>query len=407
MIDNSMMNDIKENKKYQAISLYAGAGGCSLGFTQQGVNILAAYDICQEAVDTYNLNFDGHKCHREDLSICDFRALRNELNLQKGDLDLVIGGPPCQGFTTAGKRDKEDPRNMLVENYVRALEEFYPRWFMMENVEGILTTAGGNFLIDCVKGIISIGYTLCIKKVYMQEYGVPQRRKRVILVGNREGKRFHFPKPDNLATGRIYKNGGVTLREAISDLEGHDCETINHIRRWEDGIKLRRISMLREGQTMKDLPRDLQHASFVQRSSRRVCDGMPSEKRGGAPSGLKRLIYDEPSLTITGSSTTEFIHPLEDRMLTIRECARIQTFPDTFIFVGSNSQQEQQIGNAIPPLFARRMAEQIFLEDTANVAGELPCGLAYYDVSKSAAHSPALDATCKRLNQYLIQYSLF
>lgn len=389
----------------RAVSLFAGAGGCSLGFQQYGVDILAAYDICKEAVDTYNSNFAGDKCHIEDLSTCDFSAIRDSLDLKRGELDIIIGGPPCQGFTTAGRRSEDDSRNRLLSNYVSALEEFYPRWFMMENVEGILTTTNGCFLVNCVQGMISLGYTVFLKKVYMQEYGIPQRRKRVIIVGNREGKSFEFPKPVKMASGQIYRKGANTLRSTISDIENVDIPKINHIRKTESGVRLERILMLKEGQTMKDLPEKLQHKSFAKRANRRVCDGMPSEKRGGSPSGLKRLFYDEPSLTITGSATSEFIHPTQNRMLTIRECARIQTFPDDFSFVGTDCQQIQQIGNAIPPLFAYLMAEQIVKCDMNN-SDSLPNGLMRYDVSKSKALSPALASTCHQLDKLLVQKQL-
>lgn len=394
-----------DNVGFRAVSLFAGAGGCSLGFQQFGIDVLAAYDICKEAVDTYNSNFAGNKCHVEDLSTCDFGAIRDRLELKKGDLDIVIGGPPCQGFTTAGRRSEDDSRNHLLSNYVNALKEFYPRWFMMENVEGVLTTTNGCFLVNCIQGMISLGYTVYLKKVYMQEYGIPQRRKRVIIVGNREGKSFDFPKPLKVASGQIYRNGANTLRNAISDIENVDLPRINHIRKTETGVRLERIRLLKEGQTMKDLPEELQHKSFAKRANRRVCDGMPSEKRGGSPSGLKRLFYDEPSLTITGSATSEFIHPSQNRMLTIRECARIQTFPDDFMFVGADSQQIQQIGNAIPPLFAKLMAEQIVKCDT-NASRSLPTGLMWYDVSKSKALSPALASTCHQLDKFLVQKQL-
>ncbi len=390
-----------EANAYKAISLFAGAGGCSLGFSLYGVNILGAYDIWQEAVDTYNINFEGHKAHRTDLAKCDFNEIRTSLGIQKGELDIIIGGPPCQGFTTLGKRGEDDPRNHLLLNYAKALEVFYPRWFMMENVEGMLTTANGNFIIEAIDRMIQLGYTVCIKKVYMHEYGIPQRRKRVIIVGNREGKDFLFPRPLIRATGYRYKDGAHTLYDAINDLEGKDIPAINHIRIQEEGIKLQRIVALKEGGTMKDLPKNLQHESYAKRAARRVCDGTPSEKRGGAPSGLKRLIYSEPSLTITGSCTGEFVHPKENRMLTIRECARIQSFPDSFIFSGSNSQQEQQIGNAIPPFFANLMADQIYICDH-KPSKHIPSGLLYYDVTKSNAKSPALSATCNRLDHYAI-----
>ena len=394
-----------DNLNYKAISLFAGAGGCSLGFSEFGVNILAAYDVCKEAVDTYNYNFLGQKGYIEDLSRCDFLKIRERLRLQRGELDLIIGGPPCQGFTTAGKRSEDDSRNLLLTNYVNALKEFYPRWFMMENVEGILTTTNGNFIVDCINGMISLGYTVYLKKIYMQEFGIPQRRKRVIIVGNREGKSFDFPKPTTLASGRIYRNGSLTLRDAISDLETMDIPEINHIRKSESGIQYERICALKEGQTMKDLPKELQHKSFAKRAARRVCDGTPSEKRGGSPSGLKRLIYDEPSLTITGSATSEFIHPTQNRMLTVRECARIQTFPDNFRFFGTDNQQMQQIGNAIPPLFANLMAEQIYKCDMRE-SKSFPQGLMWYDVTKSTTMSPALASTCQRLDQLLVNNQL-
>lgn len=390
-----------EAKDYKAISLFAGAGGCSLGFSQYGINILGAYDIWDIAVNTYNTNFEGHKAHQVDLSKCDFVQMRDDLGLRKGELDIIIGGPPCQGYTTAGKRGEEDPRNQLFKNYGCALAVFYPRWFMMENVEGMLTTGKGAFVVDCIKMMVQLGYTICLKKVYMQEYGIPQRRKRVIIIGNREGKKFRFPETTSPANGFRFKNGACTLYDAIGDLEGCDKHAINHIRKKEDGIKLKRIEAIKVGGTMKDLPIELQHKSFARRANRRVSDGTPSEKRGGAPSGLKRLRYDEPSLTITSASTHEFIHPHENRMLTIRECARIQTFPDSFIFTGTDSQQEQQIGNAIPPLFANIMAKQI-LKCDKNVGIGLPNGLQFYDLSKSTAMSPALEQTCKKLDTYLI-----
>ena len=400
MINLNFKNN-PDARNYTAISLFAGAGGCSLGFSNYGVNILGAYDIWDEAISTYNYNFEGNKAHQTDLANCDFEEIRNGLGLSKGELDIIIGGPPCQGFTTLGKRGEDDPRNQLLINYTKALEIFYPRWFMMENVEGMLTTANGNFVIEAVDRMVKLGYTLFMKKVYMHEYGIPQRRKRVIIIGNREGKDFQFPKTTGRATGYRYKNGTLTLQDAIGDIESIDLPDINHIRKQEEGIKLQRIEALKEGGTMKDLPKELQHDSYAKRAARRVCDGTPSEKRGGAPSGLKRLVYSEPSLTITGSCTGEFVHPSQNRMLTIRECARIQTFPDDFKFHGTDAQQEQQIGNAIPPLFANIMAEQIFNCDQKQ-SQNLPKGLLYYDVTKSNAKSPALASTCKRLNSYII-----
>lgn len=390
-----------KKKQWRAISLFAGAGGCSLGFKNAGIDIIAAFDNADAAIATYNMNFGANICQNVDLESCDFLQLRNKLGLQHGELDLIIGGPPCQGFTTAGNRFWDDPRNKLVQNYAQALEVFYPRWFMMENVEGILTTASGTYVVECIKKMISLGYTVSLKKIYMQEYAVPQRRKRVIIVGNREGKKFEFPDPVERASGSIYKDSSFTLREAIGDLESCDIPEIDHVRKVESGIQLERISTLKIGQTMKDLPEHLQHDSFKRRASRRVCDGTPSEKRGGAPSGLKRLSYNEPCLTITSATPSEFVHPTQNRTLTIRECARVQTFPDSFLFCGTDAQKILQIGNAIPPVFAEQMAKQIIMCDKNPSNEELP-SLAKFDVTKATAKSPALQKTCDMLSSLQI-----
>ena len=378
---------------WKAISLFAGAGGCSLGFKYAGINMITAFDNANAAIETYNANFGDGKAKNVDLSSCDFLEIRNNLGLKRGELDLIIGGPPCQGFTTAGNRFWDDPRNKLVQNYAQALEVFYPRWFMMENVEGILTTAKGTYVVECLKKMIELGYSVYLKKVYLQEQGIPQRRKRVIIVGNREQKKFKYPEPMENAVGAIYRNCSFTLRDAIADLELAECPEIDHVFRKESDIQLARIRALKVGQSMKDLPPELQHDSFKRRASRRGCDGTPSEKRGGAPSGLKRLSYDEPCLTITSAAPSEFVHPTQDRTLTIRECARVQTFPDSFVFKGTDAQKILQIGNAIPPKFAERMANQILQCD--NLAGNVvPIALVEFDVTKATAQSPALARTC-------------
>ena len=294
----------------KAISLFSGAGGCSLGFQQNGIEIIAAYDNDQHAIDTYNRNFDSSGCFNVDLAQCDFNKIRNGLKINQGELDLIIGGPPCQGFTTAGGRSQADNRNKLVINYAQALEIFSPRWFVMENVEGILTTAEGRYVIEFLNRMIALGYSISMEKIYAHEYNVPQRRKRVFIVGSAEGKVFTFPQTLTKAYGSIYRKASITLRDAIGDLEDSNFPEIDHNPHWEKGLRLDRISTLKVGQTMKDLPKELQHESFTRRANRRVCDGTPTEKRGGAPSGIKRLSYDEPSLTITSSSISEFVHPI-------------------------------------------------------------------------------------------------
>lgn len=289
----------------------------------------------------------------------------------------------------------------------------------MENVEGLLTSDNGKYIYETTRALIEIGYLIRIEKIYAHEYGVPQRRKRVLIIGNRLGIEFQMPEPKLHIRGKIFRNSDINLRHAIQGLPPATTskEELLYYDKytqslWEDNIRdganyvsehyysklgviqQERISMLQPGQTMKDLPEYLQHESFKKRAHRRVMDGTPTEKRGGSPSGLKRLIFDEPCLTITGAATRELVHPHENRPLTIREAARIQTFPDSFQFLGNSSEKVQQIGNAIPPLIAQIFAEHIkegygFNFNLRKNRG----GLLSYALTKADAMSPALKNT--------------
>lgn len=406
-----------------AISLFSGAGGCSAGFKMAGFRILYAQDIDNDCIASYSTNFSDTFCEVRDIRKTDFAALKNILKIES--IDIVIGGPPCQGFSTAGARNPNDPRNNLLESYADALNILKPNWFLFENVEGLLTLNHGKYVEGIVKKLINIGYTIRVEKVYAQEFGVPQRRKRVILIGNRIGKNFYFPKPKANSEGNIFRKSEYTLRLAIGDMpspttikgslvdfknkprscfekfiRGDAIHLTEHYSPKISNINLERLERLKEGNTMKDLPEYLQHESFKKRALRRVMDGTPSEKRGGAPSGLKRLFFDEPSLTITSSATREMIHPVEHRPLTIRECARIQTFKDDFMFLGNDNSKIKQIGNAIPPLLAYEFAlhlKELITQDSDAIHSSRGRLLGFY-LTKANAMSPALKNTTDLLN---------
>ena len=382
MIDQQNMAAFHD--KPTAISLFAGAGGCSLGFKQAGYDIRFATDNDADAVTSYRRNFNNISCELADIREIDGATVLESSGLRSAELDILLGGPPCQGFTSAGMKTSDDPRNSLLRHYVRLLDCIRPKWFVMENVEGLLTNAGGLHVRETVAAFLEAGYSVNLEKVYAQGYGVPQRRKRVLIVGNRLGHDFVFPELLTRFSGNIFRKSQITFTDAVGDLppaaRGADEPLLfrqpprnelqaylradaqivkDHYSPLLSNVQLARVRSLCPGQTMKDLPEHLQHESFRRRAFRRVMDGTPVEKRGGAPSGLKRLFADEPSLTITSAATREFIHPTEDRPLTFRECARLQTFPDWFEFAGDASSRIQQIGNAIPPLLARRIAEHI------------------------------------------------
>jgi DNA (cytosine-5)-methyltransferase 1 len=411
---------------HTAISLFCGAGGCSLGFRQAGYEILLATDIDRAAVSSYRTNFPETNCVEADIQKLDFSKILQDLELAVGELDILIGGPPCQGFSTAGLRFWEDPRNSLLKQYIHVLRTTRPKWFLMENVEGLLTANKGKYIYEVVTALIECGYQIRVEKIYAQEYGVPQRRKRVLIIGNRLGIDFQMPEAKTWIHGRIFRCSDITLRHTIGNLpkatsdsrgrieymaqvidpweqylRGTAREIADHFAPKINDLQLERIQSLQPGQTMKDLPSNLQHESFQKRAFRRVMDGTPSEKRGGAPSGLKRLFFDEPSLTITGASTREFIHPNEDRPLTTREAARIQTFPDDFLFSGNSSEKIQQVGNAVPPMIAFIFAKHIKDNYGFDQHGDAPGRLLGFTLTKANAMSPALKITEQLLSNLL------
>lgn len=411
-----------QEQKPIAVSLFAGAGGCSLGFDQAGYQILFATDCNADAVSTYTRNFPATPCEKADVREISGRDILGRTNLEAAELDILVGGPPCQGFSSAGMKSSDDPRNSLLCHYVRFLECLRPKWFVMENVEGLLTNGEGAHVRDTVKAFLEIGYSVNLEKLYAQGYGIPQRRKRVFIVGNRLGFDFVFPQPVNNYSGHIFRKSEVTFQMAVGDLpraaDSDVCalefstepenelqaslrsgqKTVSdHYAPPLSAIQFERVRALKQGQTMKDLPEHLQHESFRRRAFRRVMDGTPVEKRGGAPSGLKRLFRDEPALTITSAATREFVHPTEDRLLTIRECARLQTFPDAFEFTGDSSSRIQQIGNAVPPLLARIVAETI-AKNYGFAKQRTPGSPSFYfNLTRAGGKSPALNATEAKL----------
>ncbi|WP_129630683.1 DNA cytosine methyltransferase [Candidatus Oscillochloris fontis] len=349
------------DSSYTVLDLFSGAGGLSLGFQRVGFKIIQAVDNSKPAISTYNYNLGSH-IENLDLS----------QDYQFPHVDVVIGGPPCQGFSSAGLRKINDARNSLVERFSRIIAELKPRAFIFENVEGFLTSEHGNKVVDLLDPLIEVGYKIHLRKVNAANFGVPQHRKRVIAIGGL-GWSPSFPEYTHTAYGAPGAHLASqelpltpSVMEALADLPAASTSAPGivqgHFFRKLEGLELKRALSLAPGQSMKDLPEELQHESFRRRAFRRVKDGTPSEKRGGAPSGVKRLKPNQPSKAVTGGMQGEFLHPLEHRPLTIRECARLQTFPDDFLFFGSIADQMQLIGNAVPPLMSEIIARSLFAD---------------------------------------------
>jgi DNA (cytosine-5)-methyltransferase 1 len=385
----------------EVVSLFAGAGGLSTGFALAGLKPMAGVEIDKDARTTYERTLEV-PCHGLDLAITTPRELRATVGVGRHPL-AIIGGPPCQGFSSAGARAEDDPRNRLIFNYLHIVGELRPRWFLFENVEGILTANSGTSIYQLAQQFIRLGYWIRIEKVNFAAFGAPQSRKRVIIVGNSLGLDFPFPSATHsYKSGKHNSLSALALSPSLSEaLKGlgkpasrgdpgspyPSKQPLNEYdRRMREGMKkgatvthhvqpkvsesdLARINHLKPGQTMKDLPEELWHESYRRRAFRRVADGTPTERRGGAPAGLKRLRAEFNSLTITSAAPREFIHPSENRPLTLRECARLQSFPDRVEFAGNSSSVAQQIGNAVPPIGAEVLARSIALADGAVGSG--------------------------------------
>ncbi len=383
-------NTQRHNSPPTVVDLYCGAGGLSWGFKKAGFKFLLSIDHNKAAIETYRSNL----CHD---AMCGEISESTKLPYA----DVIIGGPPCQGFSSAGLRRSDDHRNSLVGIFAELIAEHKPRAFVFENVEGFLSVNGGKRILDLLCPLIAAGYRIHLKKINAANYGVPQHRKRVIAIGGL-GWDPTFPAATHMAFGapgasRTLRHlpPAPTLNDAFTGLSvptmEHPGIPRGHYVKPISKDDLERIKKLKPGQTMRDLPEELWHQSYTRRAYRRVMDGTPSERRGGAPAGLRRLRYDEPCKAITSGAISEFVHPIEDRFLTLRECARVQTFPDRFIFSGNASEQIVQIGNAVPPLLAEQIArtlyKDIISEQHANSKGDLLT----FIPTLSNGHSPALD----------------
>ncbi len=422
----------------QVLSLFSGAGGFSYGFAQAGLKPLCGIEINKDACATYEANVGG-TCHDLDLSEVS-PSFVSQL-LAGHSPFAIIGGPPCQGFSTAGSQKIADPRNRLIFNYLYIVSEVKPRWFIFENVEGFLTSGEGEAVSSLIKEFLRIGYSVRLQKVNLAAYGIPQTRKRVIIIGNRLGVDFYFPEETHSFTSGKSKKLSVkplapTLDDVLAGLgtpaqsrgettpyasleprgnfdalmrEGNDQASVTEHFRTTKAKDAEVFSLIKPGQTMKHLPEIFWHESYKRRAFRRVKDGTPTEQRGGAPSGVKRLHGNLQSLTITSAASREFIHPRENRALTLRECARIQTFPDKYKFAGNAASVAQQIGNAVPPAAAAIFAQHLQKLDglfgsSLQVPKEFPMPrLLGFVLTEAMGMSPTLKLTEAALNRLLYQ----
>lgn len=319
--ENTVSNKIK------VISLFSGSGGLDLGFLATGkFKIIYANDFNKQACDSYRHNIGSHIIHDD---------IANLNDLPKAD--LIIGGPPCQGFSTANpKRSFDDPRNHLFREYARIISQVKPKMFLMENVSGMVSMQGGKVFKLIKKELSNCGYTLYDELLNSKDYGVPQSRKRMIVIGviNDIKNEFVFPEKTHL------DDKVKTVGQALFD-KPIDPNNINHNFSKLSPLNLKRIKHIPEGGSMKDCPPELQNNSDLKRS-------------------MRRLDRSKPSYTIVHNNCDHYYHPTENRRITIREMARIQGYSDEYIFFGSKAEQSRQLGNSVPVGLAKALAKQIY-----------------------------------------------
>lgn len=331
------------------IDLFCGIGGLSLGFEQAGFEVVSAIDMWADAVKTYNHNRKEQVA--QVISVEDFNDKVLPDIVKEHNITGIIGGPPCQGFSTVGKRAIDDPRNKMYLEFYKAVKMASPDFFLIENVKGMLTLNKGAFVKDLLQrfGENGLGYTISYKLLNAADYGVPQNRYRVFYVGIKN-KKFEFPAAYNYQ---------LSAKDGISDLLHSDnshygSEPQNEFQRKMRGNQLHPlnqdytdhteqtvniISKIPDGGNIKSLPREYWEVRKYNKA-------------------FERMSSVRPSNTID-TGHRNYFHYSEPRIPTLRESARIQSFPDSFEVLGTRGSQYKQVGNAVPPMLANVIAEQI------------------------------------------------
>ena len=354
-----------------AIDVFSGAGGLSIGVERAGFRIILANEIEKDFADTYALNHPEAKMLNSDIHEISFRDEIDLMGFNSGEIDLFCGGPPCQGFSTVGSKNRQDKRNSLFYEFLRGVSELEPKFVLFENVSGFKKMYDGFAFKTLIGELDQLGYETISSILEASDYGLPQKRQRTIIVGWKRGvvdgvrfpEKTHFEEVDLFSLKKK-----LSLMDAISDLpslgvddskESYLCTPKNEyqsfLRGNQDkltehnsskyGEKMQLIlKTVPQGGSVLDLPQELRPKKYFNNT-------------------YARLIPDQPSPTITRNfgtpSSSRCIHPFQNRALSTREGARLQGFSDAYRFVGSKTSKNLQIGNAVPPIFSQIIAEEI------------------------------------------------
>ena len=357
----------------KVVDLFCGAGGLSTGFAHAGFDVLLGQDWDESASKTFRASHINAKFLGGSIEQVDSKDILEMVGLKQGQLDILVGGPPCQGFSINNhKRASSDPRTQLFKHYLRILDGLQPKWLVMENVTGMLSLDNGRFVNEAISGMQALGYSVECKVLKAEEFGIPQERRRLVFIGNRIALPVSFPEVshgkgklplttvwDAISDLPILANGQTTLGEAYRCIPRNDYQrmlrinslvALNHRPPKLSALNMKRLEHIPQGGSWRDIPTSL------------LPEGMKKAKRSDHTKRYGRPRKSDLACTILTKCDIHwgaYIHPVQNRALTVREAARLQSFPDSFEFHGSMTEQFKQVGNAVPPLLARCIAEHI------------------------------------------------
>ena len=371
------------NHGFTVIDLFCGAGGLSEGFRQAGFHVLAGQDFDEQAGKTFAATHPEAEFIGGPIQDVTPEQLLDAADRRPGEIDVIVGGPPCQGYSVYNhQRGVSDPRAGLFREYLRIVKGIQPRWLVMENVTGITSIAGGGIVDEIKTAMADLGYRVEMRVLKAEEFGVPQERRRVFFIATRTDAPILFPERthgpglepyvtvwDAISDLPVLKNGegeqpSGTYRKTPQNgyqalLRGNCPVPLNHSASRLAKINEERMRHIPPGGSWRDIPHDLLPA------------GMKRAKRSDHTKRYGRPRKTDLACTILTKCDVHwgaYIHPVQDRALTVREAARLQSFPDLFAFQGSRTEQYVQVGNAVPPLLGRRVAERLLHADMMSPA---------------------------------------
>ncbi|RZF21707.1 DNA cytosine methyltransferase [Halobacteriovorax vibrionivorans] len=360
-------------KEYTFIDIFSGCGGLSYGLEQAGMKCLLGIDHNYDAIETFKLNHKYAETYCGDVRELDNKQVDKLIDYT--EVDFVVGGPPCQGFSTVGKGKADDPRNFLFLEFVRIVKHLNPKGIVIENVTGLLANKNKDVLEKIFSIFEEIGYKLQARVLSSDEYGVPEKRRRTIIIGLKEEYTHLFP---IVTHGERGKKPTRTVKDAFSTIKENATYNDPKTAQVKNDLDRERLKHIPEGRGIRYerdqielLPKNLYY------------DVDWNELREGRfrQTKLQRLSFNSPSFTIL-TSRTMYFHPVENRYLTAREAASIQSFPSSFEFFGSTTSVFKQIGNAVPVLMAKAIGEVLI----DSIEGKVVDIQTVQDFKKNAFH---------------------